>query len=114
MKVLAQSYDWLLFLTDEGLAEFIIDLLRSPRREYLAVKKAFIASYPPAGGSKVANAFTKKHMDQAAHQALDAYFAANIDKIEQWFNVISPEAGTLHDLKHILVTLKNKDWRAIL
>jgi len=26
----------------------------------------------------------------------------------------SPEAGTLHDLKHILVTLKNKDWEAIL
>jgi hypothetical protein len=114
MKVLAQSYDWLLFLTDEGLAEFIIDLLRSPRREYKAVKEAFIASYPPAGGPKAANAFTKKHMEQAAHKALDAYFAANIYKIERWFNVISPEAGTLHDLKHILVTLKNKDWRAIL
>lgn len=114
MKVLAQSYDWLLFLTDEGLAEFIIDLLRSPRRKYKAVKEAFIASYPPAGGPKAANAFTKKHMEQDAHKALDAYFAANIDKIERWFNVISPEAGTLHDLKHILVTLKNKDWRAIL
>lgn len=114
MKVLAQSYDWLLFLTDEGLAEFIIDLLRSPRREYKAVKEAFIASYPPAGGPKAANAFTKKHMEQAAHKALDAYFAANIDKIERWFNVISPEAGTLHDLKYILVTLKNKDWEAIL
>ena len=114
MKVLAQSYDWLLFLTDEGLAEFIIDLLRSPRREYKAVKEAFIASYPPAGGPKAANAFTKKHMEQAAHKALDAYFAANIYQIERWFNVISPEAGTLHDLKHILVALKNKDWRAIL
>lgn len=114
MKVLAQSYDWLLFLTDEGLAEFIIDLLRSPRREYKAVKKAFLASYPPAGGPKAANTFTKKHMEQAAHKALDAYFAANIDKIERWFNVISPEAGTLQDLKHILVTLKNKDWRTIL
>ena len=53
-------------------------------------------------------------MEQAAHKALDAYFAANIDKIDRWFNVISPEAGTLHDLKHILVTLKNKDWEAIL
>ena len=53
-------------------------------------------------------------MEQAAHKALDAYFAANIDKIERWFNVISPGAGTLQDLKHILVTLKNKDWRNIL
>ena len=114
MKVLAQSYDWLLFLTDEGLAEFIIDLLRSPKKKYRPVKDAFIASYPPAGGPKADNAFTKKHMEQAAHRALDAYFAENIYKIERWFNVISPQNGTLQDLKHILETLKNKDWRNIL
>ena len=114
MKVLAQSYDWLLFLTDEGLAEFSIDLLRSPKKTYRALKDAFIASYPPTGGVKTDNAFTKKHMEQSAHVALDAYFAANIDKIERWFNVISPQNGTLHDLKYILNTLKNKDWRTIL
>jgi hypothetical protein len=114
MKVLAQSYDWLLFLTDEGLAEFIIDLLRSPQRKYKAVRDAFIASYPPAGGPKIDNSFTKKKMEQAAHFALDAYFAANLDRIEKWFNVISPNGGTLQDLKQILLTLKNKDWRTIL
>ena len=59
MKVLAQSYDWLLFLTDEGLAEFIVDLLRSPKPKYAAVKAAFIASYPPAGGPKANNALRK-------------------------------------------------------
>ncbi len=114
MKVLAQSYDWLLFLTDEGLAEFIIDLLRSPQPKYKAVRNAFIASYPPSGVPKVDNAFTKKKMDQAAHFALDDYFAANIGRIENWFNVISPNGGTLQDLKEILQTLKNKDWRTIL
>ena len=114
MKVLAQSYDWLLFLTDEGLAEFIIDLLRSPKKKYRAIKEAFIASYPPTGGPKADNAFTKKHMEQAAHSALDAYFAENIKRIESWFNIIAPQTGTLQDLKHILKTLKNKDWRAIL
>lgn len=114
MKVLAQSYDWLLFLTDEGLAEFIIELLRSPQPQYRVVRDAFIASYPPSGGRKIENAFTKKKMEQAAHFALDSYFAANLDRIENWFNVISPNGGTLQDLKRILVTLKNKDWRAIL
>ena len=114
MKVLAQSYDWLLFLTDEGLAEFITDLLRHPTPKYKAVRDAFIASYPPAGGSKISNVFTKKRMEQAAHFALDAYFAANLSRIEQWFNIISPNGGTLQDLKQILTTLKNKDWRAIL
>jgi hypothetical protein len=114
MKVLSQSYDWLLFLTDEGLAEFIIDLLRSPKPEYYAVRDAFIASYPPAGGSKAANAFTKKHMEKTAHLALDAYFAENINRIETWFNIISPVNGSLQDLKYILETLKNKEWRTIL
>lgn len=114
MKVLAQSYDWLLFLTDEGLAEFIIDLLRSPRPRYRAVRDAFIASYTPSGGSKIDNSFTKKKMEQAAHFALDAYFSVNLDRIEKWFNVISPNGGTLQDLKQILVTLKEKDWKTIL
>lgn len=78
------------------------------------VRDAFIASYLPSRGSKVDNAFTKKKMEQTAHFALDAYFAANLSRIESWFNVISPNGGTLQDLKQILVTLKNKDWRTIL
>lgn len=114
MKVLGQSYDWLLFLTDEGLSEFIIDLLRYPCPRYEAVRNAFIASYPPAGSPKVENSFTKKKMEQSAHFALDAYFSTNIDRIEKWFNVISPSGGKLQDLKKILATLKNKDWRKIL
>lgn len=114
MKVLAQSYDWLLFLTDEGLVEFIVDLIRSPLPKYKAVRDAFIASYPPSGGPKIDNSFTKKKMEQEAHFALDAYFAANFDRIEKWFNVISPGGGTLQDLRQILITLKEKDWEAIL
>lgn len=114
MKVLAQSYDWLLFLTDEGLVEFIVDLIRSPLPKYKAVRDAFIASYPPSGGPKIDNSFTKKKMEQEAHFALDAYFAANFDRIEKWFNVISLGGGTLQDLRQILMTLKEKDWEAIL
>lgn len=114
MKVLAQSYDWLLFLTDEGLAQFIIDLLRSPNPKYEAVRDAFIASYPPTGNKKSANAFTKKYMEKNAHFALDSYFRDNIDKIEKWFNVISPNGGTLRELKEILETLENKNWETIL
>ena len=114
MKVLAQSYDWLLFLTDEGLAQFIIDLLRTPKPKFKPIKDAFIASYPPTGGAKVDNAFTKKKMEQTAHFALDAYFEENISCIENWFNVISPNGGTLQELKCILKTLKNKKWEAFL
>lgn len=114
MKVLAQSYDWLLFLTDEGLAQFIIDLLRSPLPRYKAVKDAFIDSYLSIGEARVSNIFTKKYMEKNAHIALDTYFAENIERIENWFNVISPSNATLQDLKQILETLKNKNWNHIL
>ena len=33
LKVLAQSYDWLLFLTDAGVAQFIDELLFHPTKE---------------------------------------------------------------------------------
>ena len=32
LKVLAQSYDWLLFLTDAGIAQFIDEVLLHPKR----------------------------------------------------------------------------------
>ena len=45
LKVLARSYDWLLFLTDNGLAEFIEKLLFKPTKEFAPIRKAFISSY---------------------------------------------------------------------
>lgn len=107
MKVLAQSYDWLLFLTDDGLAQFITDLLRAPKREYQSVREAFLESYCTTSS----NSFTKKAMRIDAHFALCNYFTENIGQIEQWFNVISPENTTINDLKQTLSTLKNKTWR---
>lgn len=45
LKVLAQSYDRLLFLTDEGLCSFIEKTILHPTPEYLPIKNAFIGSY---------------------------------------------------------------------
>ncbi len=45
LKVLAQSYDRLLFLTDEGLYSFIEKTILHPTPEYLPIKNAFIGSY---------------------------------------------------------------------
>lgn len=56
LKVLAQSYDWLLFLTDAGIAQFIDELLFHPAEELAAAKKSFLASYT---GEKGVNQFTK-------------------------------------------------------
>lgn len=110
LKVLAQSYDWLLFLTDEGLSQFITDLLLAPQREYSPVRNAFISSY---GGSS-SNVFTKKKMDLNAHYALCNYFDDRITEIEDWFNVISPKGSSLQGLKSVLETLRNKRWEDIL
>lgn len=108
MKVLANAYDWLLFLTDAGLAEFVTELLLKPKKKYEVVREAFVASYKEG---KKANVFTKTKIDKKAHDALCRYFSDNVEKIEGWFNVIAPENHSIGCLKDALNTLKNKDWR---
>ena len=111
LKVLAQSYDWLLFLKDEGLAYFIEQLLLSQTKYYAPVRNAFISSYT---ATKKKNQFTKVQMNVKANNVLIDYFAKNITVIESWFNVISPHKKRLSMLKNELSELKNKDWTNIL
>lgn len=110
LKVLAQSYDWLLFLTDRGISEFITDVLISPKKEYGAVKAAFQRSY---SSDKKGNVFTKVRMDCDSDRALCDYFSANLHEIEGWFNVISPQKKSLADLKRELLALSKKNWEAV-
>ena len=110
LKVLAQSYDWLLFLTDIGIAQFIDDLLFHPTKELSAAKKAFLASYT---GKKGVNQFTKVKISLAADAALQSYFKLHKKKIEGWFNIIAPAGKQLAVLKDELDTLKSKRWQEI-
>ena len=110
LKVLAQSYDWLIFLTDKGISEFITDLLISPNKDYSAIKQAFQKSY---SADKKGNVFTKVKMDYSSDVALCNYFSKNISKIENWFNIISPKNKTLLDLKKELSVLSKKNWESI-
>ena len=111
LKVLAQSYDWLLFLTDIGLSQFISDLLLDPKPQYQVVQEAFLDSYKEG---KKSNIFTKVRMNYDAHIALTQYFHENIHMIEDWFNVITPENNNISNLKQDLIILSQKDWRNIL
>lgn len=110
LKVLAQSYDWLLFLTDEGLAEFITELLLKPKPLLEPARQAFLASYQSA---KKGNRFTKVQMDYQADQVLQSYFRANRKRIEKWFNIIGPKTGSIELLKKQLTTLRAKNWRKV-
>ncbi len=110
LKVLAQSYDWLLFLTDKGISEFITDLLISPNTKYIAIKKAFQKSY---SADKKGNVFTKVKMDYDSDIALCDYFSNNLPKIEKWFNIISPKNKTLSNLKEELSKLSKKNWKNV-
>jgi hypothetical protein len=111
LKVLAQSYDWLLFLTDQGLAEFVSELLLSPARELADARAAFLQSYGPAAS---ANRFTKVKMDVKADAVLRHYFASRAKKIESWFNIITPAGQSLKKLPEELKTLNGKDWSKML
>ena len=105
MKVLANSFDWLLFLTDTGLAEFITELLLRPKSQYAAVREAFVTSYKEG---KKANVFTKTKIDKDAHEALCRFFHKDIAKVEGWFNVVSPEEGDIAVLRSSLLGLTSK------
>jgi hypothetical protein len=111
LKVLAQSYDWLLFLTDKGLAEFIEKLLFKPTKEFSPIREAFISSY---SATKKKNQFTKVQMNIEADRILLDFFSKNIKTIEGWFNIISPKKKKLSTLKDELKELKNKNWTTIL
>jgi len=95
LRVLAQSYDWLLFLTDSGLSAFVESLLVKPARKYKPIGDAFVNSYT---GKKGGNIFTKVKIALVADLALQKYFSANLSKIETWFNVISPAGRSLAQL----------------
>lgn len=105
LRVLAQSYDWLLFLTDHGLSEFINKLILHPLRGLEVVKDSFLKSY---SGKRGMNRFTKVRIDAEADEALQRYFAENKAKIESWYNIISPGGRTLNVLRKDLEMLAGK------
>ena len=110
LKVLAQSYDWLLFLTDDGIAEFAHALLLAPRGTRKAVREAFVGSY---GQGPRRNVFTKVQMSLDADLVLQDYFRQNIRKIDKWFNVVSPREQRLVALRRELKALAAKDWEKL-
>jgi hypothetical protein len=107
LRVLAQSYDWLLFLTDAGLSQFIDKLLLNPTPELAPAREAFLASYSGTSGS---NRFTKVRVGLEADEALRNYFTAHEPEVESWYNVISPQDSDLRHLQADLRKLANKDW----
>lgn len=111
LLVLAQSYDWLLFLTDQGLSEFIDTLLLNPVEEFEPIKKAFLSSYTQ---NKKKNQFTKVQMNIDADRIVLDFFSKNLQTIESWFKVISPVGKELLTLKDDLTELNNKNWKEIL
>ena len=111
LKVLAQSYDWLLFLTDAGLSGFVESLLVKPQRKYRPIRDAFVQSYT---GRKGRNRFTKVQIALAADLALQDYFTEHLGEVEAWFSVISPARRSIPELKHELDVLASKKWKDIL
>ncbi len=103
LKVLAAAYDWLLFLTDEGLMAFVEDCILHPDQSCKVIQEAFMQSYN--GEKKKTNRFTKTRLDLKADQALRKYFADNVIQSDQWFNIITPVGKSLPELSKNLSTL---------
>lgn len=103
MKILSQSYDWLLFLTDHGLTHFVGNVVMSDKHS--DIKTAFLESYTK---DKKHNQFTKIKMNLKSHRALASYFASNMTDIEKWFTVITPRGRSLEDLRGQIGALLSK------
>jgi hypothetical protein len=110
LKVLAQFYDWLLFLTDNGLAQFITDLLLEPIAELGAAREAFLSSY---SAQKTVNSFTKISMSYKADRVLEGYFRKKAETIKGWFNVINPSKMEIDELQRLLSVLRQKNWAEV-
>jgi hypothetical protein len=113
LRVLSNAYDWLLFLTDRGLAIFIDELLLNPKSEYLPVQKAFLESYDGQKGVKKVygkNQFTKVQINEKADLLLQKYFREKREDIKTWINVISPKNIKIDELKKQITKLSKKDW----
>ena len=63
---------------------------------------------------KKRNVFTKVKMDFASDAALLKYFTENHNRIEAWFNIITPDNKTIMNLKNEIAELRSKNWRVIL
>ena len=117
MKVLAQAYDRLLFLTDNGLCQFIERLLLAPVPELEKAREAFLASYngdkKKVGSQRTSNCFTKVTMHVDADSALKHYFETHEHEIESWFNVIEPAGASITKLRDDLRELAAKPWKEI-
>ncbi len=111
LKVLAHSYDWLIFLTDNGLSQFIDELILNPKPEYIKIQEAFKSSYT---ADKKRNVFTKVKMDLEADALLQKYFSTKLQEIETWFNIITPIEKNITELKNELKELRSKNWKEIL
>jgi len=111
LKVLKHAYDWLVFLSDSGLAEFIEDLILNPATGQEHIQAAFKASYTGTSGN---NQFTKVKMNLEADRQLQSYFTQNQNKILKWFSVLSPEKKLIGDLNSQLAKLCQKKWSTIL
>lgn len=110
LRVLAQSYDWLLFLTDAGLCQFIEKMLVKPVKELEPARAAFLASY---NSDASGNSFTKVRVGVEADAALKRYFALHEAEVESWFNVIAPKGGTISTLRDEITKLAKKNWSRI-
>jgi hypothetical protein len=114
LLVLSDAYDWLLFLTDNGLATFIEELLLNPKPQYKAARNAFISSYSSddAGIKKSGkNQFTKTQIAIEADAAIQDYFRDNRKGIEGWFNIITPAKRPISQLRSEIASLAAKKWK---
>ena len=104
LKVLRQSYDWLIFLKDQALAEFITDTIFSHTQRFSPIREAFLSAYSADRTGR--NAFTKVTMNEKAFASMIDYIESKKSQIENdWFEMLSTGRSSLQELREELQVL---------
>ncbi|MFM7098181.1 MAG: hypothetical protein ACKO16_12280 [Gemmataceae bacterium] len=109
LKVLEQSYDWLLFLKDAALVEFVNDLILN---KIGPTNKAFRYTYSGNRKKNEPNRLTKSKILYEAFYEIDNYFGNHWTKInDHWFEILGPNKRAIAHLVEELKNLKGVTWK---
>lgn len=101
LHVIKQSYDWTIWMEDEGLISFVENFLLTDG----VIRDVFYKNYVER--KKGGTFFTKNRMDNEAYSVLFSFFQKNHEKIEKtWLKVLAPKDKTFDDMvKELLMVL---------
>jgi hypothetical protein len=94
LTILQQSYDWTIWINDQGLVNFVTDCILGNEEVFGAFSRNYTERTPGSLGF-----FTKNRIDDRVYRILLSYFNRNLQRIlKDWLCVLGPSGKQFSDL----------------